>query len=135
MDVSWSKTIQFGNRTLQLPVLKVENPFLCPLRWIKDLRLHLGPPGEPLFSDGGWVLTASHLQDAMRTWLRNLGLDGKEFTLHSLRHGGASWAFVSGLPQESIQVLGDWASNAYLRYLDHSLDVRLDAMVKFSHRM
>ena len=35
------------------------------------------------------------------------------FRGHSLRRGGASWAFNTGVPGELIQILGVWSSEAW----------------------
>ena len=47
------------------------------------------------------------------------------YTGHSFRRGGASWAFQSGISGELIQVCGDWASDAYKKYLEFSMQNKL----------
>ena len=56
--------------------------------------------------------------------------EGK-YTLHSLRRGGATFAFQSNMEDQMIKLLGDWASNAYRRYCDVSLDKRFNSMQAF----
>lgn len=52
---------------------------------------------------------------SLRTWFREachqVGLDHCGFVLHSLRHGGATRDFVSGVSIEDILVRGRWQSN------------------------
>ena len=54
------------------------------------------------------------------------GLVASDFTGHSFRKGGATWAFQCGMPGELIQICGDWASDAYTRYLEFSNQNKLD---------
>ncbi len=41
------------------------------------------------------------------------------------------WAFHSKVPDKLIKVQGDWASDAYLKYLDFSLE----QMLEVAHRL
>ena len=63
----------------------------------------------------------------------NLGgvTDAALFTGHSFRRGGATWAFQAGIPGELIQICGDWASDAYKRYLEFSMDDKLNLAAQF----
>ncbi len=88
---------------------------------------------DPLFSQNGSVLTAHSLMKQMRSWLSQAGvLDPDQYSLHSLCRGGETWAFVSGIPEKYIKVLGDWASDVYRQYLDYNLDTRIEAMRTFT---
>jgi hypothetical protein len=49
--------------------------------------------------------------------VRVIGLDTNAFSAHSLRRGGASYAFELGLSPLQIKLRGDWASDAYERYV------------------
>ena len=44
---------------------------------------------------------------------------------HSFRRRGACFALHSGVPSDYIKLQGDWKSNAYERYLDHSLRYKI----------
>ena len=46
-----------------------------------------------------------------------LSLDPADFSGHSLRRGGATFAFQCGIPSELIKLQGDWRSDAYMLYL------------------
>jgi len=43
--------------------------------------------------------------------------DSKNYSAHSLRRGGASFAFKMGIPETRIQLQGRWKSDAYRRYI------------------
>ena len=72
-------------------------------------------------SRGKWFpLTYSKLLKQFKKWVAEIGYSSKSFALHSLRRGAATLAFESKLPAELIKAQGDWASDAYLRYLSIS---------------
>ena len=58
------------------------------------------------------------------------GYNSVVFPGHSFRRGGATFAFAGEVPGELIQLHGDWASDAYLRYLDVSLHCRWQVGLK-----
>ena len=57
--------------------------------------------------------------------------DSSQFSLHSLRWGGATFAFQTNMEAEMIKLVGDWASDCYKRYVDVSMDKRFDSMKTF----
>ena len=77
-------------------------------------------------------MTYTQLQNCIKEGVSRLGLDPSAFSSHSLRRAGGTWAFRSQVPSELIKSHGDWASSAYLRYLDFSLDERLQVAERMS---
>ena len=63
----------------------------------------------------------------LKTLLAKAGLDPSLYSGHSFRRGGASFLYSVGGSTLMVQVLGDWASQVFTRYLLLSLDDRLDA--------
>ena len=59
----------------------------------------------------------------LRKCLLKTVLDPSQFSGHSFQRGGASFALQCGIPAEWIKLQGDWAINAYERYLDPSLSL------------
>ena len=57
--------------------------------------------------------------------LAPLGFDPKLFAGHSLRRGGASFAYQRGVPIELFKALGEWHSDTILIYLTMPLTGRL----------
>lgn len=53
------------------------------------------------------------------------------YTLHGLRRGGTCHALESGLVGEDLKIMGDWASNAYMTYIDQTVQRRVTNMVQF----
>ena len=135
--VYWSKTNQFADRCLDIPLVPNPDRHLCPVTWLDWYLMKVpGRPLDPVFLyyRGGkrQALTYTMLQFWMRTWIQACGLDGDQFSSHSLRRGGAQWAARSGLPGHVIKLLGDWKSDAYLRYLDLNLQDKYEAMLTFT---
>lgn len=47
------------------------------------------------------------------------------FSSHSFRRGGATHTFRSEVPEDLIQLHGDWKSDAYKKYLALSMENKL----------
>ena len=133
-----TKTIQFGRRRLHVPLPSLSSG-LCPVRAYRAFLRSLGSLSSPhafCFLEGTGsvrVLTKSVFINTFREVMRSGG-DGdvQGFTGHSFRRGGASCAFRAGIPGEIIQICGDWASDAYKRYLEFSIDNKLFIAKKFA---
>ena len=118
MRVRGSKTIQFGERDLSVPLPLIPGSPLCPTTAVTAVLL--STPNLPLdtplyvYGQGGDMvkLTQSMFSHKLTKVMSGLGYEAKLFSGHSLRRGGASWAFQRGLPGEIIQVMGDWKSDA-----------------------
>ena len=126
-----TKTIQFGQRRLHIPLIKNDSA-LCPvLAYEQVLALSHFESTSPAFvyqhkGKPKW-LTTSIFIDTFRSVLKAGGVaNASQFTGHSFRRGGATWAFQAGVPGELIQICGDWASDAYKQYLEFSMDDKLD---------
>lgn len=130
LSVRWSKTIQFRQRILEVPLPHIPGSPYCPSSALL-LATSFLPPAQaprPLFcyrsTLGLRPLTHSEFVKALRKCIDRLGIDSHQYSSHSLRRGGASFALNCGLPSELIKMQGDWASNAYEKYLNPSLNLR-----------
>ena len=70
-------------------------------------------------------ITATSLNNGIKHLVSMLSLDPDDFPSHSLRRGGATFAFQCGIPSELIKLQGDWRSDAYMLYLTLPLADRL----------
>lgn len=124
VSMNWSKTIQFGERELQTPLISIPGSILCPVNAYKLMCKNIkAGPEDPLFSlpDKKYI-TYSKFQLKLRDLISKIKLNPDLFSSHSFRRGGASYAFQSGVSSELIQLHGDWRSDAYKKYLTFSLE-------------
>ncbi|CAC5425464.1 unnamed protein product [Mytilus coruscus] len=80
-------------------------------------------------------LTYSKFLSRLKHSLSHIGINPDQYSGHSLRRGGASFALECGIPTELIHSQGDWKSDAYKRYIDPSLDHRHVVMDTFAKRI
>ena len=135
-EITWAKNLQFKQKILRLLVLPVENKAICPVMWIHYMIQQVPAlPSNPAFTI--WVkgqklaLSANQLMARIRNWLKLIKEDEQAYSLHSLRRGGATFAHQCNIESEMIKRLGNWASDAYKRYIDISMDDRYDSMKAF----
>ena len=136
--VRWSKTIQYRNRTLLVPVRRIEHCKLCPHKAIVNAFKLLGAHDSAKLRDGpafvytsaGQVkpLTYTTFTTKLKKLLEQCGFDGSQYSGHSFRRGRATFALNCGVPGHYIKLQGDWLSNAYERYLDTSLQYKIMAV-------
>jgi len=127
VDIKWSKTIQFSQRVLQVVVPLIPGSLLCPVTAVWH-AFNLAPNAtlDPAFSfrvgQALSVLTYKEFVTKLRQILDSIGLPASSYAGHSLRRGGATWAYSCGVSGEFIKLQGDWKSEAYQKYLSLSTD-------------
>ncbi|KAI8483473.1 hypothetical protein Bbelb_388050 [Branchiostoma belcheri] len=137
--ITWSKTRQFRQKVLQLPVAAIPGHPLCPRAAYLHMTHLLPASGDsPAFlvpgSDGSLVsLTHSTLVSHLKTLLQAAGFPSNKFSGHSFRRGGATFAWHCGADPQTIKLMGDWSSDAYEVYLDSSLEQRWSFSKHISH--
>lgn len=126
VSIHWSKTLQFGERILELPLLR-SNTILCPVTAYENmLRLSAVQEDKPLFSiSNKMAITYSMFQAKLKDMISRVGLSSSDYSTHSFRRGGATLAFQAGVPADLIQLQGDWKSDSYKKYLNFTLSDKL----------
>ena len=126
LRIRHTKTIQFGQRILELPVSCVPGSILCPVSAVVSMLANLSTIQmskiQPLFSYisiNGKVDTLTHdvFVKMLRFYLKQCSIDPMQYSGHSFRRGGCSYAFGLGISPSLIKLRGDWKSNAYERYV------------------
>ena len=123
LSVTRTKTRQAGDTALVVPVPLIPGSTLCPTTVLKLLlRMVPAPDVCPLFtftstSNQLTCITAKSHNDGIKHLAYRISLDPKDFSGHSLRRGGATFAFQCSIPEELIKLQGDWRSDAYMLYL------------------
>ena len=135
IKLTCTKTIQFGERVLFIPILGIRDHKLDPVWW---MRRHLAlsgarAPTQTIFAHqpsprGPWTnLTYRDFTARLKNVLLAKGCDPASYSAHSFRRGGATYAAQCGARPEMIKALGDWRSSAYLVYIATAPGLREEA--------
>ena len=132
--IKWSKTIQFGRRVLKIPLVAIKGSPLCPVSAYNNMcSLVPAPKTAPAFCKRNGKsfrpIIYKELNIKLKKCVEEVGESG-HYASHSLRRGGASFAYRTQVPPHLIQVQGDWASDCYKKYIDLSDEQRLSVSQK-----
>lgn len=123
-----SKTNQYKEKVLKIPVVSSPRSILCPVKWLKMyFKKCTSDPSAPLFLLPGKkpkVLSYNWYSDKLRSTLKQAGIQGR-FSSHSLRRGCATYLSHIGMPLHDIKTYGDWKSLSVLLYLSSDVSSRL----------
>ena len=139
--IKWSKTLQFRERNVSVPLPYIKGHPLCPTTAVvhafslTSAAPLLGPALTYPTLSGVQPLRYPQFVKMLRQFLKDIGLPAQMFAGHSFRRGGASFAMQAGLPGEIIMQLGQWSSDAYLQYLEIPLSFKANCMQKFAQAL
>ena len=124
--VGWSKTNQYGNRDLVVPVPSNSDPALDLYRHICNLFARVNVQGErPAFSfSNNKFVSYTSFTSRLKSLLLTAGVDPAKYSGHSFRRGGATYLHSLGASPLEIQASGDWQTMVFTRYLHLSLEDR-----------
>ena len=117
-----TKTIQCKERSLVFIVKKHENESVClwrQLRGWRDASPCTAPESAVFLSEGPATapLTRAKADRIFKAALVLAGARPSAYGWSSFRRGGATSFFLASRDVETLRVHGDWASDAYTRYL------------------
>lgn len=129
IHVTFSKTIQFCQRDLFIPIPSNDNPALDLYRHMEMLLDNVDASGSaPAFSFSSTKFVSYRLfTNRLKDLLTRAGLSPNMYSGHSFRRGGASFLHQVGGSILQIQSAGDWSSQCFTRYLYLSTEERLKA--------
>ena len=136
LTIRWSKVIQFKDRAVVIEFPRMPGNIICPVTaTFRAFQLSVNAPFTgPAFmvysGKGLTPLTPCMFVKKVQDCLCKAGIEPSQFTAHSFRRGGASWAYNIGIPLETIRQLGDWKSNACLAYISVSTQNVTEALQK-----
>ena len=127
--VGFSKTNQYRKKDRCIPIPKNNDPCLDLYRHIDLLFSTVNASdSDPAFTYGkNQFINYKVFTVRLKELLKSAGLEPSLYSGHSFRRGGASFLFSIGGSQLMVQVLGDWSSMVYTRYLYMSADDRMAA--------
>lgn len=124
--VNFSKVNQYQKSYHVIPIPANSDPALDLYRHLKKLfSLVKVPRTAPAFMySARQFIDYRSFTHRLKQLLALSGLDPSLFSGHSFRRGGASYLYGVGGSTLMVQVLGDWASQIFTRYLYLSVDDR-----------
>lgn len=127
VSMRWSKTNQFGQRVLQIPLLEISGSVLCPVNAFKRMcKMVSAGASDPLFAlPKGKCITYPAFQKKLKSLIVEIGLDPDEYSTHSFRRGGTTTAFKAKVPIVLIKAHGDWKTDCFQKYVSLSLEDKL----------
>ena len=91
---------------------------LCPVAAVLAFMACRGDQPGPFFLTTAKIpLTKSDFISNFRSVLDSIGLPAADYAGHSFRIGAATSAALAGVEDSTIQLLGQWQSAAFLRYM------------------
>ena len=127
--VNFSKTNQYMKNSHVIPIPKNRDPALDLYTHLKRLYtlVKVDDDAPALSYSSKHFIGHRVFTSKLKMLLTKSGLDPAMYSGHSFRRGGASYLYSIGGSTLMVQVLGDWSSQVFTRYLLLSLDDRLDA--------
>ena len=124
--VGWSKTNQYGNRDLVVPIPSNSDPALDLERHMTALLSRVeAQEDRPAFSFSKRnFISYSSFTNRLKSLLLSFGVDPAKYSGHSFRRGGATFLHSLGATPLEIQAAGDWKTMVFTRYLHLSLEDR-----------
>ena len=90
----------------------------CPVHTLQHyLALRGDKPGPLFINTQGRSISRSIFTSLLNQCLSGLGITNPNIKPHSFRIGAATSACAQGIPDQDIQRLGRWKSDAYRRYI------------------
>ena len=127
--VNFSKTNQYAQRQHCIPIPRNKDPALDLYKYVELLysRVEAHDDAPVLSFSSTSYITHRTFTTKLKSWLTKASLNPALFSGHSFRRGGASYLYSIGGSTLMVQVMGDWRSQVFTRYLYLSMDDRQSA--------
>ena len=124
--VNFSKVNQYQKSYHVIPIPANDDPALDLFRHIKSLfsSVIVAESSPAFMYSKTSFITYRSFTDRLKGLLSKSGLDPSLYSGHSFRRGGASHLYGIGGSTLMVQVLGDWRSQIFTRYLYLSIEDR-----------
>jgi len=128
-----TKTIQYQERELHIVLPHFPGDDLCPRTTLaRYLEVSAEATSDILLQQrtpkGTWTpYTYASFMARLKATLTTIGEKPADFAGHSFRRGGATFLMSIGVPIPAIKAMGDWKSDAYLKYVQISTEIRAQA--------
>ena len=130
LRIKWSKMLQQKEGLLLNPLPSIPRAMLCPLSTSQNYfcMAPTSSPTTPFFclsaTSGCCPLAATHFCASLNHLISHIGLHPEDYSPHSFRCRGTTFAFQASVPEHLIKLHGDRCSDAYQTYLTLPLATR-----------
>ena len=133
----WTKTLQAGDRRLEYPLLEAPGCLLCPVNALDNMiKLNPAWQSSPAFCHPNKKpIRYSTFNNYIKNMIKKVGLSPVGWSTHSFRRGGTSYLAACGISERQIQILGDWKSDCYKKYIHCPWQDKLDIATKIRDNM
>ena len=130
VTVSRTKTIQFKERQLLIPICRVQNKTVCAVHWVeRHFDEVKGKPSHPAFmipeGDDVKPLSYTLFSKILKLTAERAGIEAERVSSHGFRSGGATFLARLGIELDVIKGRGDWRSDQVLVYLRRPVQDRI----------
>ena len=92
ITIQWSKTIQFGERTLVIPLVSIPDSLLCPVQAYLNMQsLVCVSDDSPAYCfvkhKQIYPIIYRHFQSVLKQMIRDIGKNPDVYSMHSFRRG------------------------------------------------
>ena len=138
--IPFSKTNQFGQQTLVIPLVRNKCKALDPIFHLDLLfSQSKASPSCPAFTyrsgNNLKCVTYRKFTARLKSLLSKAGFSPERFSGHSLRRGGATFLHGCGASILQVQASGDWQSSVWTKYVFISLEQRLESQKLMSNNI
>ena len=81
------------------------------------------------------IVTYNMFQNKLRFLIQKIGLNPATYSSHSFSRGSTTLLFRAEVPADKVQLMGDWRSEAYKKYLSYTLHDKLKISKIMSHHI
>ena len=130
ITVSRTKTIQFKERKLLIPICRVTNTLLCAVYWVeRHFREVKGRPSHAAFlipdGEGCSPLSYKLFSAILKMLADRSHIEAERVSSHGFRAGGATFLARLGVDVDVIKQRGDWKSDQVYVYLRRPIQDRI----------
>ena len=122
LNIKWTKTRQRTKNAISIPLPALGDSLLCPVRaWLsynfvlRNAKINQNTP--LLLDEQARPLSIPSVRKLFNRAVYNAHLEDRGYTPHSLRRGGATFAYHAGVALDSIKHHGTWRSDAVDSYI------------------
>ena len=119
IKLKWAKNMQCSMQPQIIPLPQIHPTSMDPFTTYNNMCLCIPAPrdGPLLILPNRRPLTVKVFRSAFASLCQQIGIDSELYSCHSLRRGGASYAYTQGASQKDIQRHGAWSSSTYWEYI------------------